>query len=156
LCRPKGFADEATPSGNGVAAFSLARLGWILGETRYLEAAERTLRGGWASINRAPQAHTMMLTALEEFLEPPQVVILRGTGAELQAWSASLAMIYAPRRIVLTIPAGAAGLPEALAGKRPRDSTVAYVCEGPQCSEPIEELPRLVRLLRDGILTRPR
>ena len=40
LQRPKGFADEATPSGNGIAAQALARLGWLLGETRYLDAAE--------------------------------------------------------------------------------------------------------------------
>jgi uncharacterized protein YyaL (SSP411 family) len=156
LYRPKGFADEATPSGNGVAAFALARLGWLLGETRYLDAAERTLRGGWASIKRSPQSHTMMLTALEEHLSPPQVVILRGAAAELPAWSASLAMLYAPRRLVFAIPAEEPALPESLAGKRPRESTVAYICEGPQCSEPIDELPRLVRLLRDGVLTRAR
>jgi uncharacterized protein YyaL (SSP411 family) len=156
LYRPKGFADEATPSGNGVAAFALARLGWLLGETRYLDAAERTLRGGWASIRRSPQSHTMMLTALEEHLSPPQVVILRGAAAELPAWSASLAMLYAPRRLVFAIPAEDPALPESLAGKRPRESTVAYICEGPQCSEPIDELPRLVRLLRDGVLTRAR
>jgi len=156
LYRPKGFADEATPSGNGVAAFALARLGWLLGETRYLDAAERSLRGGWASIRRSPQAHTMMLTALEEHLSPPQVVILRGAAADLPAWSSSLAMLYAPRRLVFAIPAEEPALPEALAGKRPRASTVAYVCEGPQCSEPIDELPRLLRLLRDGILTRAR
>jgi len=156
LCRPKGFADEATPSGNGVAAFALARLGWLLGESRYLDAAERTLRGGWASVTRAPQAHSMMLTALEEHLDPPQVVILRGDAVEVAAWSRSLAPLYAPRRMVLAIPADARALPEALASKAVRDSTVAYVCEGPQCSEPIDDLPRLVRLMRDGILTRPR
>jgi len=154
LYRPKGFADEATPSGNGVAAFALARLGWLLGETRYLDAAEQTLRGGWASINRAPQSHAMMLTALEEFLKPPQVVILRGSDAELGPWSASLAMLYAPRRMAFAIPGDAPDLPEALAAKRPRESAVAYLCEGPQCSEPIDDLPRLIRLLRDGILTR--
>jgi hypothetical protein len=156
LHRPKGFADEATPSGNGVAALALARLGWLLGETRYLDAAERTLRGGWASVNRAPQAHTMMLTALEEFLHPPQVVILRGPEGEAQAWSQALAPLYAPRRLVLAVPSDADGLPEALAAKAPRATTVAYLCEGPQCSEPIDELPRLLRLMRDGILTRGR
>jgi len=156
LYRPKGFADEATPSGNGVAAFALARLGWLLGETRYLEAAERCLRGGWASVSRAPHAHSMMLTALEEHLAPPQVVILRGDAAEVTAWSRALAPLYAPRRMVLAIPADTTALPEALAAKVARGSTVAYVCEGPQCSEPIDDLPRLVRLMRDGILTRPR
>jgi len=156
LQRPKGFADEATPSGNGVAALALARLGWLLGETRYLDAAERTLRGGWASVNRAPSAHAMMLTALEEYVDPPQVVILRGEAPDVAAWSGALAPLYAPRRLVLAIPSDAAGLPAALAAKAPRSTTVAYLCEGPACSEPIDDLPRLVRLLRDGILTRGR
>jgi len=139
-----------------VAAFALARLGWLAGETRYLDAAERTLRGGWASVTRAPQAHAMMLTALEEYLHPPQVVILRGEAPEVTAWSKALAPLYAPRRLVLAIPSDATGLPAALAAKAPRPATVAYLCEGPACSEPIDDLPRLVRLLRDGILTRER
>ncbi len=44
----------------------------------------------------------------------------------------------------------------ALAAKAPRPEPVAYLCEGPVCSEPIDDLPRLLRLLRDGILTRER
>ena len=40
LYRPKGFADESMASGNGIAAQALARLGWLTGETRYLDAAE--------------------------------------------------------------------------------------------------------------------
>jgi uncharacterized protein len=154
LYRPKGFADEATPSGNGVAALALARLGWLLGESRYLEAAERCLRGGWAALQQAPQSHTAMLTALEEWLHPPQVVILRGPTDEVARWSAALAPLYAPRRMVFAIPAGVERLPAALAAKAARDTTVAYLCEGPQCSAPIDDLPRLIRALRDGIDTR--
>jgi uncharacterized protein YyaL (SSP411 family) len=154
LQRPKGFADEATPAGNGIAALALARLGWLLGENRYLDAAARALRGGWASLNRAPHAHAAMLTALEEHLHPPQLVILRGEAAEVAAWSRALAPLYAPRRMVLAIPADAGELPAPLAAKAPRAATVAYLCEGPTCSEPIDELGRLVRLLRDGVLTR--
>ncbi len=155
LHRPKGFADEATPSGNGVAARALARLGWLLGETRYLEAAERTLRGGWASLSRAPQGHTTMLTALEEYLHPPQILVLRGTAPEVARWVQALAPLYAPRRLVLPVPAEAHDLPEALASKKPGAVPVAYVCEGPQCSPPIDDLTRLVRFLRDGIAAGP-
>ena len=43
--RPKSFGDDATPAGNGVAAFALQRMGYLLGDARYLEAAERTLSG---------------------------------------------------------------------------------------------------------------
>ena len=154
LYRPKGFADEATPAGNGVATLALGRLGWLLGETRYLEAAERALRGAWPSLARAPQAHGTMLTAHEEYLRPPQVVILRGAAAEVERWSQSLAPLYAPLRMVFAIPDDAPGLPTPLAAKAPRASTVAYLCEGPQCSAPIDDLSRLVRRLRDGLATR--
>ena len=50
--RPRPLADEAVPSGNGIAAIALQRLGFLLGETRYLDAAERTLRGSWQAIDQ--------------------------------------------------------------------------------------------------------
>ena len=143
LYRPKNFADDAMPSGNGIGAQALARLGWLTGESRYLEAAEKAVRGAYASLARAPEAHAAMLNALDEYLEPPEIVIVRGEAAEALAWQASLARAYAPRRLVLAIPSHVVGLPEALAMKRPRGRTVAYVCRGPVCSEPIERLDAL-------------
>ncbi len=140
LGRSKGFVDEAMASGNGVAARALARLGWLTGETRYLDAAEATVRGGYASLARAPEAHAALLVALEEYLDPVEIVIVRGRGEDLAAWQAALAGRYTPRRMVIAIPADAQGLPEALATKRARPDTVAYVCRGPVCSEPIERL----------------
>ena len=125
------------PAGNGIAAQALARLGWLIGEMRYLEAAESTVRGGFPSLARSPQAHAAMVTALEEYLDPVEIVVIRGPAPEAAEWSASLARTYAPRRMVLAIPSDTGNLPEALAGKRSRDGTVAYVCRGPQCSEPI-------------------
>jgi uncharacterized protein YyaL (SSP411 family) len=154
LYRPKGFADEATPAGNGIATLALGRLGWLLGEARYLEAAERAVRGAWPSLSRAPQAHGTMLTALEEHLRPPQVVILRGPLGEAAEWSRALAPLYAPLRMLFAIPDDAPDLPPSLAAKAPRGRTVAYLCEGPQCSAPIDDLARLVRALRDGVETR--
>jgi len=145
LHRPKSFADDATPSGNGIAARALARLGWLLGDLRYLDAAEGALRGGLQSFSRVPQAHTAMLNALDEHLEPGEIVVIRGSADAIAAWSQALAADYAPRRMVIGIPANAAGLPEALAAKTVRSGTVAYVCRGPQCSEPIADLPRLIR-----------
>jgi uncharacterized protein YyaL (SSP411 family) len=137
LYRPKGFADESMASGNGVAALSLARLGWLTGEMRYLDAAEATIRAGYASMTRAPEAHSSLLNALDEYLDPVAIVIIRGEAAEAAEWQGRLAREYAPRRMVIAIPADAAGLPEALMAKRARDRTVAYVCRGPVCSEPV-------------------
>jgi uncharacterized protein YyaL (SSP411 family) len=153
LHRPKSFADDAMPAGNGIAGQALARLGWLVGETRYLDGAESAVQGGFPSLARAPQVHAAMLTALEEYLYPVEIVVIRGPPAEVAEWSASLAPSYAPRRMIIAIPAGASPLPAALAGKAVRDTTVAYLCQGPRCSEPIAELPRVVRAMRDGILS---
>jgi len=155
LHRPKGFADEATPAGNGIATLALARLGWLLAETRYLDAAEATLRGGWPSMERVPQAHATMLNALDEHLGPGEIIVIRGPAESIAQWSATIAATYAPRRTSFAIPADATGLPVALLTKRVREGTVAYICQGPQCSEPIADLPRLIRALGVGVLTAP-
>ena len=148
LYRPKSFADEAMPAGNGVAAYALARLGFLLGESRYLEAAERTLRAAWSVLERYPQAHSALLVALEEHLDPPQIVIVRGNDAETKSWRAELAKLYSPRRLVFAIPSDAKDLPAAIADKKPQVTTVAYVCEGMTCSAPVNSLAALVALTR--------
>jgi hypothetical protein len=140
LGRSKGFADEAMAAGNGVAARALGRLGWLTGERRYLDAAEATIRAGYAPLARAPDAHAAMLIALDEHLDPPEIVVIRGAGDALGEWHAAIGGAYAPRRMTLAIPAGMAGLPEALASKRVQARTVAYVCRGPVCSAPVERL----------------
>jgi hypothetical protein len=141
--RSKTFSDDATPSGNGIAAFVLQRLGHLLGEPRYLAAAERTLRAAWLALGRYPQAHVTLVTALDELLHPPEIVILRGEPAAIESWRRELARDYAPRRLVLAIPADTPGLPAALADKSPRGAAVAYLCRGSVCSAPLETLEAL-------------
>ncbi len=135
--RSKTFGDDATPAGNGIAATALLRFGYLLGEPRYLAAAERTLRSFWLPLTRHPQTHASLLVALEEVLQPTEIVILRGEAAATAAWGRELARVYAPRRLVLAIPADATRLPPALAQKAARDGTVAYVCRGSSCSAPL-------------------
>ncbi len=146
--RPKAFGDDATPAGNGVAARVLLRLGYLLAEPRYLDAAERTLRAAWSLVERYPHGHTSLLMALDELTEPPTIVVLRGAADDLAVWRAELDKLYEPRRCVLTVPADATDLPAALADKRPQAGTVAYVCRGTTCSAPLATLGELVRSLK--------
>jgi uncharacterized protein YyaL (SSP411 family) len=149
--RGKTYADEALPSGNGVAARALGRLGTLLGDARYLAAAERTVRAAWDGLQRHPHAHPSLLDALEEILAPIETVVIRGDAAEAARWARELSALYAPRRIVLAIPEDAADLPAALADKRSESGAIAYVCEGTTCGPPVRSLPKLVRRLRDGV-----
>ena len=145
--RPKPYPDEATPSGNGIAALALTRLGHLLGEPRYLDAAARTVTAAWNAITDLPYAHDTLLAALEEQLYPTQLVVLRGEPAALAPWQARLARHYAPRRYAVAIPSAAAALPGALAQRPGRGAVTAYLCSGTQCSAPITELTLFAREL---------
>ena len=136
--RPKPLADEAVPSGNGIAAFALQRLGFLLGETRYLDAAERTLRASWQAISEYPHGHVSLLSALEEYLVHPEIIVIRGDSDEIAQWQHTAARLYAPRRLVFGISSDAVDLPGALADRAAIDGeTIAYRCLGTHCEMPV-------------------
>ncbi len=142
--RSRTFSDEAVPSGNAIAAKALTRIGLLLGNTDYLDAAARTLRASWPQLERYPHGHAAMLVALEEHLDPPQIVIVRGEAST--SWQRQLDRVYAPRRLIFAIPSDARDLPAALAEKKPMGDTVAYVCTGMSCSPPVTTLEALAPL----------
>jgi len=146
--RPKSLGDEAVPSGNGVAALGLQHLGFLLGDSRYLDAAERTLRGAWQAISEYPHGHVTLLTALEEFLNHPEIIIIRGEAGEIARWRDSAAKVYAPGRLVFAIDADETDLPGALADRKPHGGeTVAYKCVGTHCELPVTSFEALAAQL---------
>ena len=144
LHRPKPMADESTPSGNGVAARVLIRLGHLLGEPRYLAAAHGALKAAWPVLERYPEAHGALLQALELALTPPEIIVIRGRDAQLrEAWQRCVNAGYHPRRVSFAIPDDARDLPGLLAERRPRGDVLAYVCQGTQCRAPATRLEDL-------------
>jgi uncharacterized protein YyaL (SSP411 family) len=136
--RPKPLADESVPSGNGIAAFALQRLGFLLGETRYLDAAERTLRSAWRAMDEYPHGHVTLLTALEEYVTHPEIIVIRGDADDVARWRDAAARLYSPRRLVFAIPRDEQLLPGALADRAAMDDeTVAYRCLGTHCELPV-------------------
>ena len=141
--RPKPLADESLPAGNAVAARSLSRLGHLLGDLHYTDAAEHTLRAAWGELNDAPYAHASLLTALDEVLTPPALVVLRGEEHALASWSARCTEQGRPTRQVFAVPDSATDLPKGLEQRKSIGPAVAYVCAGRQCSPPITEFDAL-------------
>ncbi len=136
--RPKPWVDEAIPNGNGVAARALLRLGHLLGEVRYIDAAERTLRAAFDSMWQIPAACATLQRALNDFLHPVVHVIVRFDAAsDVQRWRDA---IRAMRRVdSYFIPAGAVDLPGILSAQNYREGTVAYLCRGTNCLPPISD-----------------
>ena len=145
--RPKPVHDDSQPAGNGVAARVLTRLGHLLAEPRYLDAAEATLRALWLPMEQNAFACTSLIDALEEFLDPGEAVILRGTPEAIRDWHSDCGMRCAPKRLCLAIPTDAADLPAALAEKAPQDTPVAYICTGTRCTAPIMQRAQLEQQL---------
>jgi uncharacterized protein YyaL (SSP411 family) len=138
ILRPKPGHDDATPSGNGVAALHLQRLGHLTGERRYLAAAERTLRVFAPAMTRQAAGFASLCRALAEHVAPPEIVVLRGDPVEFPRWMSALRKHYRPASLVVAVPAGVRDLPEAL--DKPAGAGVnAWVCRGVECLPPIEE-----------------
>ncbi|MCB1735636.1 MAG: thioredoxin domain-containing protein [Gammaproteobacteria bacterium] len=138
--RPKPLADEATPSGNGIAALALNRLGHLLGEPRYLDAADAALKSAFGAIVRMPVIHCALLDALEEVEHPGETIILRGDPTQFAAWRSQLDSEYAPARMVIAIPGTETDLPGLLGDRpAPERGVLAYVCRGTTCSPPVSD-----------------
>ena len=139
---PEPGYDNATPSGNGIAAYALQRLHYLTGESRYAAAAERTLQQFFGAMTAQPSGHSSLLMALEERLAPTRTVILRGPGEALPAWRHALAQRYLPHTMVVAIDDQAQDVPPVLA--KPLRHTAggvnAWVCEGVSCLAPIDRL----------------
>lgn len=140
IYRPKTFADEAVPAGNGVAIRSLLVLGHLLGETSYLEAAEKSLKAAWPYLERIPSEHCAVLLGLKEYLSPSNIIVIRGNEKELSEWQAKCQSI---NNLVFAIPNNEFNLPGALALRKPSQKTIAYICKGMKCSAPIENIDEL-------------
>ena len=141
--RSKIGHDNATPSGNGVAALALQRLSCLTGEPRYAQSAERALEFFYPAMSSQPGAHASLLMALEENLLPTRSVILRGTQPELGAWRRALAGRFLPATMVVAVAPDAAPLPSAL-DKPVAGGVKAWVCEGATCLAPVSELEALL------------
>jgi uncharacterized protein len=147
--RPKPGHDNATPSGNAIAAWGLGRLSGIAGEDRYARAAERTLELFYPLMREYPAGFAAMAMALDELLEPHRTLILRGESETLLTWQAELAREFLPDVTVLAIPDGTQGLP-ALLDKPSRPEPVnAWLCRGVTCLAPMADLVNLKKALKE-------
>jgi uncharacterized protein len=151
IVRPKPTMDDSMPPGNGTLAIALNRLGHLLGETRYIDAAAATLRWARQAMEQYPSAHCTMLHALEEQLYPQELVLIRGPEDAAREWQARCRTGYKPWRQSFVIPYDAAGpvpdyLPKLVSADM-RRQPVAYVCQGLSCSLPIRSLDALIEKL---------
>jgi hypothetical protein len=145
--RVKPTVDEATPSGNGVLARALHTLGHLLGESRYVDAAQACVRWARGAMERYPAGHCALLAALEEVVYPPELVIVRGPADAIAPWLELARKGHRPWRHVFGIPYDGVrevpGYLPRLVSADARGRPTAYVCTNSSCSLPICDLDGL-------------
>ena len=143
VARTKEYFDNATPSGNSVAADVLVRLGTILDREDFREKSERICRSVADYIQQFPSGFGRMLAGADFLIGPSQEVALIG---EPHAFLPILRKLYLPRTVI------AAGTSEriALLGHRTAvgGKPTAYLCENYVCEQPTTEATVLEEMLR--------
>src|SRR5206468_6704626 len=94
--RTKPGHDNATPSGNGIAAGALIVLGHLCAVPRYVEAGERAVRLFAPALSRSPAGFASMLGALADLTNPPAFVLLAGKHDQCIAWQRTLEPTFRP------------------------------------------------------------
>jgi len=141
--RPKPGQDHAMPSGNAIAAWSLARLAAVTAQNRYARAAERAVALFYPQMREYAAGFAAMAIALSEQLASPKMLVLRGRAEDLGRWRDEMAREYLPDAIVLALPDGMPGLPAALDKPKRAQPVNGWLCRGVMCLEPISDLVQL-------------
>jgi uncharacterized protein YyaL (SSP411 family) len=157
LARSRNWTDDALPNGNAVAIRSLLRLGHLIGDTRYLESAERALRAGSNALHQYPDACATLLRALNEFERPRPQIVVRCTADRAPAWQAALQTNLRTAQLapggdpvdVLIIPSGGGPLPGLLSAREARgEQGAAWICAGLACQAPVTSPDELAGALQ--------
>jgi uncharacterized protein YyaL (SSP411 family) len=146
ITRPKDIFDNATPSGNSVAADVLLRLALLTDRPAYREAAEGALRPLGEAMARYPLGFARTLNALDFLLDRPKEVAIVGAVDADDTRSLRRAVFepFVPNKVV----AGGGAPIALLEGRDPRNGhAAAYVCEHYVCQAPTSDPDQLRSLV---------
>ena len=147
IVRSKDYFDNATPSGNSVAAGVLLRLAVLTGEENYRNLATRILEEVGDSVRRYPSAFGYALSAVDFLLSTPkEVAIVGNTLEDIQPLLRETWRRYLPNKVVAP---GFSGENSPLLENRPLQDgrPTAYVCEHYACKQPVNEPSALANQL---------
>jgi hypothetical protein len=143
LIRPRDVQDNATPSGNALAAHALLQLAAYQGESKFRSLAETMLGSMQLLASEHPTAFGYWLCALDFALHDiREIAIIAESGDKrLQPLIEVLWSRYRPDILAAVAPPALNDTVPALLNQRTlRDNApTAYVCQGFVCQQPVNE-----------------
>jgi uncharacterized protein YyaL (SSP411 family) len=142
IARTKDLFDNATPSGNSVAADVLLRLAALLGRDDFRDVAERTLAAVENHLGPYASGFGRMLAALDFAIGPVAEIALVGDAGDLLN---AYRKLYLPRAVIASGRADIALLRgrQAVNGK-----PTAYICENLACRQPVTDVGEFEKQLK--------
>jgi uncharacterized protein YyaL (SSP411 family) len=134
VARTKDFFDNATPSGNSVAADVLLRLAALLGRDDFRKHAEQVFAAVENHLGQYASGFGRMLVAVDFSIGPSsEIVLAGGTEPFVTAYRTK----YLPRTVITT-------------GDRPLldGKPTAYVCQNLSCKQPVNDVGEFEKLLK--------
>ncbi|BAY45463.1 hypothetical protein SAMD00079811_30660 [Scytonema sp. HK-05] len=132
IVRERSYADNATPSANGVAIANLVRIALLTDNLDYLDLAEQGLKAFRSVMSRAPQACPSLFIALDWYRN---CTLIRTTADQIH----SLIPRYLPSTALVAV------------AKLPQES-VGLVCQGLKCLPAAENLDKLLQQVQQSQL----
>ncbi len=134
LPRIKPFQDEATAAGNAIACLVLLKIGYLTGNSDYLQIVETTIKAALPNISYMPNAYASFLAVINDYLTPQPLIILRGKPQAMQKKQRAYRKQYLSNAAIFAIAEDEKNLPDYLANKNATHADcVSYICRGTQC-----------------------
>jgi hypothetical protein len=146
IVRSKDYFDNATPSGNSVAAEVLLKLNTLTGDEKYVRYAVTVFRLLTDSIRRYSSAFGRVLSAMDFYLSTPKEIVIIGDSdsEDTKELLRTVWSHYIPNKIVVLSDSKVVdGIP-LLQGRTMIDGkATAYVCENFTCQQPVTTVDEL-------------
>ncbi|MBD2489831.1 thioredoxin domain-containing protein [Aulosira sp. FACHB-615] len=130
IIRERSYADNATPSANGVAIANLVRLSLLTDNLHYLDLSEQGLKAFRSIMASHPQACPSLFTALDWYRNS---TLIRSTSEQIK----SLIPQYLPVATFSVV----SNLPE---------GSIALVCQGLKCLAPATSVEQMLQQVQQS------
>ncbi|HCX31109.1 MAG TPA: thioredoxin domain-containing protein [Blastocatellia bacterium] len=153
IVRSKDFFDNATPSGNSVAADVLLRIGLLTDNSDYQRRAATILRLNAAALRRYPAGFGRLLCALDFYLGTPKEIASIGSpeSEETRFLIKEVWRRYLPNKVVAqaspTNQTANSLIPLLRGRAQVQDKPTVYVCEHFVCKQPTTDPSELASQL---------
>jgi len=157
IVRCKEWLDNATPSGNSLAAFALLKLSAITANDDYRRRATTVLRLTANQMRRYPSAFGFALTALDFHLSSPLGIVIVGNqdDARFEELARALWQDYIPNRVVAVCTEQFDRAVQIIPLFKDRNTLetqpTAFICQAQTCLAPAHSAEQMRRQIATGI-----